>query len=162
MKTSNSYYMNEAITLAHQCLEDKLRSPFGCVVIHKNKIVGIGKEAIKVKSDPTAHAEIEAIRDASKNLKTIDLSECILFTSSEPCSMCLSAIHWSQIKTVYYSCSRKDVFSFGLPDSFELVEKRKNLNKDDLKKFEMTQIKSDKAIQVFKDWRARQKTKKCV
>ncbi len=160
MCTSHSHYMNEAVALAHECLEDKLRSPFGCVVVHKDKIVGIGKEAIKVKNDPTAHAEIEAIRDASQHLKTIDLSDCILFTSSEPCSMCLSAIHWSRIRTVYYSCSRKDVFSFGLPDAFELVEKRKNSSQNGLKTFEMTQIKNDKATQVFKDWRARQKTKK--
>ncbi len=158
MCKSNSCYMNEAVTLAHQCLEDKLRTPFGCVIVHKNEIVGVGKASIKVKNDPTAHAEIEAIRDASKKLKTIDLSDCILFTSSEPCSMCLSAIHWSQIKTVYYACSRKDVFSFGLPDAFELVEKRKNLNKDALKKFEMIQIKNEKAIEVFREWRSRQKT----
>jgi tRNA(Arg) A34 adenosine deaminase TadA len=149
--------MNEAIALAHECLEDKLRTPFGCVVVHKDKIVGIGKEAIKVKNDPTAHAEIEAIRDASQHLGTIDLSDCVLFTSSEPCSMCLSAIHWSKIQTVYYSCSRKDVFSFGLPDAFELVKKRKNLTK-----FEMIQIKNDKGIEVFEKWVSRQKIKKAI
>ncbi len=148
MNLSNLYYMNEAIVLAHECLNDQLRSPFGCIVVHKNKIVGIGKESVKIKNDPTAHAEIEAIRNASKNLNKTNLSDCILFTSSEPCSMCLSAIHWSKIKKVYYSCSRKDVFSFGLPDSFELVEKRKHL-----KEFEMIQIKDDKAIRIFKEWR---------
>ena len=148
--------MNEAIGLAHQCLEDESRSPFGSVIVHENKIVGIGQESIQVNYDPTAHAEIEAIRNASKNLKSADLSGCTLFTSSEPCSMCLSAIHWSNIKTVYYACSRKDVFSFGLPDSFELVEKRKNLNLDDFNRFKMIQIQDDKAIQVFKEWRARQ------
>jgi tRNA(Arg) A34 adenosine deaminase TadA len=149
--------MNEAIALAHECLEDKLRTPFGCVVVHKNKIVGVGKASVKVKNDPTAHAEIEAIRDASQHLGTIDLSDCVLFTSSEPCSMCLSAIHWSKIQTVYYSCSRKDVFSFGLPDAFELVKKRKNLTK-----FEMIQIKNDKGIEVFEKWVSRQKIKKAI
>ncbi|RCS26356.1 nucleoside deaminase [Polaribacter sp. WD7] len=154
---NKSYYISEAITLAHQCLEDKLRTPFGCVIVYNDKIVGKGKASTRIKNDPTAHAEIEAIRDASQNLKSTNLSGCTLFTSSEPCSMCLSAIHWSQIKMVYYSCSRKDVFDFGLPDAFELVEKRKNVNKSDFKKFEMVQIKNDKATQVFKDWLLKQK-----
>ncbi len=158
MHKSKFNYMNEAIILAQNCLDDKLRSPFGCVIVKDNKIIGTGKESIKVKNDPTAHAEIEAIRDASKNLKTINLSGCILYTSSEPCSMCLSAIHWAQIKTVYYACSREEVFDFGLPDKFKLIEKRKDLSKNE--NFKISQIKNEKAIQVFKDWRLRKKINK--
>jgi len=154
MKT-NSEYMDEAISLAESCLCDMQRSPFGTVIVKGDKIVGRGKESTRIKKDPTAHSEVEAVRDACKTLDTHNLKGCIMFSSSEPCSMCLAATLWAQIDTIYYACSRESVFEYGLPDRFTLVEKRKGSGVYDFK-FRTSQIKSERAEKVFRDWRVRQ------
>lgn len=157
MCKSKSDYINKALSIAHSCLNDNGRYPFGSIIVKDNKIVGIGKEASRVNNDPTAHSEIEAIRDACQNLKTTNLENCVIYTSSEPCSMCLSALFWSQINIVYYACSREDVFEFGFPDRFVLVEKRENLTKASFKKMQSHQINNDEGIQIFNDWKLRKK-----
>lgn len=84
------------------------QSPFGAVIVKAGKIVANSHNTVWKTCDPTAHAEVNAIREASKNLKSIDLSGCVMYTTCEPCPMCLSAIHWSKIETVYYGATIED------------------------------------------------------
>ena len=110
-------YMEKASSLAIHGIEEKQGGPFGAVIIDNNgNIVGEGNNRVLKNLDPTAHAEIVAIRDACKNLHTNDLSGCTLYTTCEPCPMCLSAIVWSNIKTYYFGCTRKDADSIGFRD----------------------------------------------
>lgn len=90
--------------------------PFGCVIVKNGTIVGRGHNTVIGDKDPTCHAEINAIRSACKKLKRFDLSDCELYTTCEPCPMCLSAIYWARIKKVYYACDRKDAKKIGFSD----------------------------------------------
>lgn len=155
MYKSKYDYINKAISIAHSCLNDDRRYPFGSIIVKDNKIVGIGKESARINNDPTAHSEIEAIRNACKNLKKSSLKNCVIYTSSEPCSMCLSALFWSQIDTVYYACSREDVFNFGFSDRFNLVEKREGFDETNFHKINLYQMENEKGLQIFNDWKLR-------
>ena len=110
-------YMEKACEIAIHGIEEKEGGPFGAVIVDSNgNIVGSGNNRVLKNLDPTAHAEIVAIRDACKNLHTNDLSGCILYTTCEPCPMCLSAIVWANIKTFYFGCNRKDAADIGFRD----------------------------------------------
>lgn len=101
-------YMQQAIEEAYEGINNKHGGPFGCVIVKDGKVIGKGHNRVLKNLDPTAHGEVEAIRDACKNLKTFNLDGCELYTTAEPCPMCLGAILWSNIKTVYYGCNKKD------------------------------------------------------
>lgn len=90
--------------------------PFGALIVKNDKIVSYGINDVTLKNDPTAHAEINAIRKAAKKLKTFDLKDCIIFSSCEPCPMCFSAIYWANIKKVYYLATRKEAAKYGFKD----------------------------------------------
>lgn len=109
-------FMDFANGLARQNILTNHGGPFGAVVVKDGYIVGVGNNRVVESNDPTAHAEVMAIRDACKNLKTYDLSGCILVTSCYPCPMCLSAIIWSNIKEVYYGNNQKDAADIGFRD----------------------------------------------
>lgn len=115
----NEEYMKITNELA---LENKVNhfkdgGPFGAIIVMDGKIVGRGKNSVLINNDPTAHAEVCAIRDASKNLGTHDLSGAILYTSTYPCPMCLSATIWANIKTIYYGNTKEDAADIGFRDS---------------------------------------------
>jgi len=150
----NKKYISQAIAIAQDCLLDAKRYPFGSIVVKDDKVVGVGMEATRVKHDPTAHSEILAIRDACKKLGTSNLKDCVMYSSSEPCTMCLSAIMWAKIETVYFACSREDVYHFGFPDKFKLVKKRV-----DSQEIKMHYIKCEAGHKVFEDWRIRNNKK---
>src|ERR1700742_4097426 len=99
---SNEAYMREAIKLAEDGMKANRGGPFGCVVVRRGEIVGRGENRVTSTNDPTAHAEVTAIRDACSRLKTFNLAECELYTSCEPCPMCLAAIYWARIPSIYY------------------------------------------------------------
>ncbi|MCM1244416.1 MAG: nucleoside deaminase [Roseburia sp.] len=109
-------YMNEALKEAYTGIENNHGGPFGSVIVKDEKIVGRGHNRVLCKKDPTCHGEMEAIRDACRNLGTHDLSGCELYTTAEPCPMCLGAILWANIKTVYYGCNRMDTDTIGFRD----------------------------------------------
>lgn len=109
-------FMDEAIKEAYNGIEHHHGGPFGAVVVKGETIVGRGHNRVLSKKDPTCHGEIEAIRDACTNLDTFDLSDCTIYTTAEPCPMCLGAILWANIKTVYYGCNRSDTDSIGFRD----------------------------------------------
>jgi tRNA(Arg) A34 adenosine deaminase TadA len=101
-------FMREAIELSRKGSENGKGGPFGAVIVKANQIVGRGFNQISSSHDPTAHAEVVAIRDACRNLNTFHLQDCTIFTSCEPCPMCLGAIYWGKIKPIYYANTRKD------------------------------------------------------
>ena len=111
-------YMKLADELAMDNLKTKVGGPFGAVIVKDGEIVGRGSNHVLANNDPTAHAEVTAIRDACSNLGTYDLSGCELFTSCYPCPMCLSAIIWANIKTVYYGNTKEDAADIGFRDDF--------------------------------------------
>lgn len=113
--------MNKFLEIAKNSAQGGMRKneggPFGAVITSKDgEIIAIGNNQVLKQKDPTAHAEIVAIREACKKLNTYDLSKCILYTSCEPCPMCLSAIIWANIKTVYYGCTKEDAGEIGFRD----------------------------------------------
>ena len=106
-------FMKEALSEAYNGIENRHGGPFGTVIVKDGKIVGRGHNKVLLKRDPTCHGEMEAIRDACKNLDTFDLSGCELYTTAEPCPMCLGAILWANIKKVYFGCTQKDTAEIG-------------------------------------------------
>jgi tRNA(Arg) A34 adenosine deaminase TadA len=115
---SNATYMREAVQLAEQGMRSGRGGPFGCVVARRGEIVGRGSNRVTSTNDPTAHAEVVAIRDACTALQTFQLTDCELYTSCEPCPMCLSAIYWARIPQVYYGNTRADAAAIGFDDEF--------------------------------------------
>ena len=109
-------YMQMADELSKQNLLTNAGGPFGAVVVKNGVVVGVGNNQVLKNNDPTAHAEVTAIRDACKNLNTYDLTDCELYTSCYPCPMCLSAIIWANIKTVYYGNTKEDAADVGFRD----------------------------------------------
>lgn len=110
--------MKKAINKARETMLKDYGGPFGAVIVKDNKIIAISSNTILKDNDPTAHAEINVIREACKKLKTYDLTGCILYATGYPCPMCLSAIIWSNIKDVYYGTNLKDAEKIGFRDEF--------------------------------------------
>jgi tRNA(Arg) A34 adenosine deaminase TadA len=111
-------FMRQAIRLADQGMRSNRGGPFGCVVVRKGRVVAKGSNRVTSTNDPTAHAEVTAIRDACARLKTFKLADCELYTSCEPCPMCLAAIYWAHIPVVYYGNTRHDAARIGFDDEF--------------------------------------------
>lgn len=144
-------YKQEFMALAAQEADSNLQTneggPFGAVVIKDGEIIGRGHNRVFINHDPTCHAEIEAIRDACRNLNTHDLTGCTLYTSCYPCPMCLSAIIWANIKKVYYGNTAKDAADIGFRDDF--IYKFIENNCKDGKVLELTQNDRDITIKTF-------------
>ena len=141
-------YMDIAIDLSNKNLKKKYGGPFGACIVKNGKIVGKGINRVIKDNDPTAHAEIIAIRNACKKLKTHDLSDCEIYTSCYPCPMCLSAIIWSNIKKVYYCNTKEDAEKIGFRDNFIYEYLEKN-NKELL---ELKTIEKTEALEIFKKY----------
>ena len=139
-------YMKVAKSLADDNLVTNAGGPFGACVVKNGKIIGKGSNHVLKNNDPTAHAEIMAIRDACKNTNSYDLSGCEIYTSCFPCPMCLSAIIWSNIKKVYYGNTKEDAANIGFRDDF-IYEYIKNNNKSDL--LDLKCIDRDETIKSF-------------
>jgi len=124
--------------------------PFGCIItdLEYNEIA-TGHNKVTELNDPTAHAEIVAIRNACSKLNTFNLSNCRLFTSCEPCPMCLSAIYWSRIENIVYANTRSDAKNIGFDDEFIYDELKKDIEE---RKIQLKQIKCEKALESFNLW----------
>jgi tRNA(Arg) A34 adenosine deaminase TadA len=123
--------------------------PFGAVVVKADRIVGRGCNQVTSTNDPTAHAEIVAIRDACKGLKTFQLDGCDLYTSCEPCPMCLSAIYWARLRCVFYANTRKDAASIAFDDDFIYREVALPIRR---RKIPMRQLLRAEALKAFVEW----------
>ena len=142
-------YMQEAIELSEEGMNNNEGGPFGCVIVKDGVIVGRGNNKVISNNDPTAHAEMVAIREACKNLKTFQLDGCELYTSCEPCPMCLGAIYWARPKIIYYANSRDDAKLAGFDDS--MIYQEMNCDLKD-RKIPMVQISKVSAKEVFEKW----------
>jgi tRNA(Arg) A34 adenosine deaminase TadA len=145
----NEDFMREAIRLSIQMMRRGKGGPFGAVVVQGKKIVGRGSNQVTSINDPTAHAEIVAIRDACKRLKTFSLEDCDLYTSCEPCPMCLSAIYWSRIANVFYGNNRKDAAKIAFDDDEIYREVALPIRK---RKLVMKPLLRSEALVAFKEW----------
>ena len=123
--------------------------PFGCVIVKDDKIIAEGSNKVTFSNDPTAHAEIVAIREACKKLNTFNLSSCDLYASCEPCPMCLSAIYWSHIDSIFYANTREDAKKINFDDSLIYSEISK---KNEDRKIPIKQILRDEALKAFEIW----------
>ena len=148
--------MREAIKEAESNLLTDEGGPFGAIVVKEGKIVGKGHNRVLKNNDPTCHAEIEAIREACRNLGTYDLAGCELYASSYPCPMCLGAIIWANIKKVYYANSAEDAGAIGFRDDYiyDFIEGKCK----DKQVLELDQLGSEEAIETFKRYQSANKT----
>jgi guanine deaminase len=145
-------FMKRAIELSRTHMQNGAGGPFGAVVVKDGQIIGEGWNKVTSTNDPTAHAEVSAIRDACKNINHFDLSGAEIYTSCEPCPMCLAAIYWSRLEKIYYGNTRQDAAAIQFDDDFLYQEVAKDL-KD--RKIPMTQCEHAAAIQVFQEWSAK-------
>jgi len=145
---NSNFFMQKAIDLSINNIHNN-GGPFGCVIVKNNKIISEGVNSVTQNNDPTAHAEIVAIRSACKILNTFDLSGCELYTSCEPCPMCLSAIYWSHIDFVYYGNSRENAAEIEFDDKFIYDEMKKEINQ---RKIPLKQVLKEEAIKAFNLW----------
>ena len=141
-------FMSRAIELSIESVKSG-GGPFGSVIIKNNEIISEGMNRVTKNNDPTAHGEIVAIRNACKNLNDFSLKGCELYTSCEPCPMCLSAIYWSRIDKIYYGNTRDDAKKIDFDDSLIYSELTKKIKE---RKIPTTQLMRDEALHGFKLW----------
>ena len=146
-------YMKIAKELSEENLKTNVGGPFGACIVKKGKIIGKGSNNVLSNNDPTAHAEIVAIREACKNINSYDLSDCELYANCYPCPMCLSAIIWSNIKKVYYGNTKEDAESIGFRDDFiySYIKKIEN-NSNDKNILDLECIDKDETIKAFNEF----------
>ncbi|RIW17285.1 nucleoside deaminase [Algoriphagus lacus] len=157
MTESQKNFMLQAIELAKEGMLAGNGGPFGCVIVKDGKIIGKGSNMVLKTNDPTAHAEVVAIREACKNLDNFQLDGCEVYTSCEPCPMCLGAIFWARPARVFYACTKEDAADAGFDDDFiyqEIEVKPSDrkipmipfLREESLKAFELWKEKGDKTL----------------
>ena len=146
--TSKNNFMLRAIELSIKSANDT-GGPFGCVIVKDDKIIGEGSNKVTFSKDPTAHAEIVAIRAACKKINTFNLSGCDLYASCEPCPMCLSAIYWARVDNIYYANTRNDAKRINFDDSLIYSEISK---KNEDRKIPIKQMLRDEALKAFEIW----------
>lgn len=142
----NNEFMEEAIRLSS--LQDR-GGPFGAVIVKEGMIIGSGRNEVLITNDPTAHAEMVAIRNACKNMSDFKLTGCTLYTSCEPCPMCLSACYWSGIESIYYGCTRADAAAIGFDDEFIYDEIKQPI---ETRKIPLFSLQRKEALKAFESW----------
>ena len=141
-------FMKRAIELSIESV-NRGGGPFGSIIVKDNNIVAEGSNKVTLTNDPTAHGEIVAIREACKKLNNFSLNDCELYSTCEPCPMCLSAIYWARIDKIYYANTRKDAQKIDFDDSLIYSELQKNINK---RKIPMIQLMRKEALVAFELW----------
>mgnify|MGYP006362995359 FL=1 len=148
--TKEEKFMQEAIALSQKGVQNDEGGPFGCIIVKDDKIVGRGNNKVTSTNDPTAHAEVVAIRDTCKNLGTFQLDECEVYTSCEPCPMCLGAIYWARPKVIYYANNRQDAAEIGFDDSMIYDEISADIKH---RKIPIIPLLRKEAIKIFTEWK---------
>jgi tRNA(Arg) A34 adenosine deaminase TadA len=141
-------FMRQAIALSLKSVESG-GGPFGAVIVKNGEVIATGSNCVTLHNDPTAHAEVSAIRSAAAALKTFDLSGCVIYSSCEPCPMCLGAIYWARIDKLYYGNTKADACQIGFDDSFIYDELDLSPEK---RRLQMEQLLSHEAIKAFEEW----------
>ena len=149
MTEEDKKFMRRAISLAQEGMNTNAGGPFGAVVVRNGEIIAEGYNKVTSTNDPTAHAEVTAIRKACQNLKSFQLDDCILYTSCEPCPMCLGAIYWARFKKVYYALEQTDAATIGFDDEFIYQEIDKKPQQRTIK---FQPLLREEALPVFQEW----------
>ncbi|HOY12938.1 MAG TPA: nucleoside deaminase [Saprospiraceae bacterium] len=147
--TQDKKFIARAITLAQIGVNANAGGPFGAVIVKNGVVIAEAHNEVLQTNDPTAHAEVTAIRRACQSLQSFQLDDCILYTSCEPCPMCLGAIYWARPKKVFYACSKKDAAAVGFDDDF--IYQELDLNTED-RSIPMVHIHDEEAMKPFKLW----------
>ncbi len=147
----NPEFLRRAIALATENVLAARGGPFGAVIVRDGRIVGEGANSVTATYDPTAHGEVNAIRDACRTLGTFTLAGCELYTSCEPCPMCLAASYWARLDAIYYGCSAADAARAGFDDAFLYAEFRKE---QPARTLPAQQLLPDEAWSSFDAWSA--------
>jgi len=142
-------FMEQAIRLAQEGMDAGTGGPFGAVVVRQGQVIGQGQNRVLADGDPTAHAEIVAIREACAHLGHFQLEDCTLYTSCEPCPMCLGAIYWARPARLVYACGREDASAIGFDDRFIYDEMGKQQSD---RRIPTRQLLRGKAWQVMQAW----------
>lgn len=145
-------WMREAISLGREGMRANEGGPFGAVVVCAGKIVGRGCNKVTSTCDPTAHAEMLAIRQACHSLGRFELRGCELYASCEPCPMCLAAIYWARLERVFYACNRQDAAAIGFDDAFIYEQLPLDIT---ARALPMEQVSREESLALFRDWSAR-------
>ena len=146
---SHSLFMQKAVDYAIEGMGKNDGGPFGCVIVKDGEIIGKGNNRVTSTNDPTAHAEVTAIRDACKNLNTFQLEGCVIYTSCEPCPMCLGAIYWARPEKVFFGSNKSDAANIGFDDAFIYKELPLPFDK---RSIPFKQLDRNYALKPFKLW----------
>ncbi len=149
MAGNHSYFMLRAIELARQGMESNSGGPFGAVVVKAGEIIGEGSNLVTSTNDPTAHAEIVAVRNACQKLGTFQLDGSVIYTSCEPCPMCLAAIYWARPERIFFGCTREDAARINFDDDFLYGELNKPIKERELP---MSSLMREESLKVFQNW----------
>jgi len=149
MTEKDKDFMRRAIVLAQNGIDSNAGGPFGAVVVKDDKIIAEGCNRVTSTNDPTAHAEVVAIRNACRKLNSFQLDDCSIYTSCEPCPMCLGAIYWARPKQVFFAATRRDAAIIGFDDQFIYEEIAKDFDGRQLK---IVNLMRDEALIVFQNW----------
>jgi len=151
MEDQNNHekFMRIAIEYSEKNVQESLGGPFGAVVVRDGEIIAASGNKVTSSNDPTAHAEVSAIRLACEKLKTFDLKGCVIYTSCEPCPMCLSAIYWARLDQVYYANTKVDAAEIGFDDKFIYDELDKPM---EARALPIVQMMRDEALNAFRLW----------
>jgi len=141
--------MRDAIELSLRNIREGKGGPFAALIVRETTVIARGTNLVTSTNDPTAHAEIVAIREACRVLGTFQLTDCVLYTSCEPCPMCLGAIYWARPKAVYFANTRSDAASIGFDDEFLYHELTVPFSR---RKIPISQVLRDEALEVFREW----------
>jgi len=147
---NHEHFMQKAIELAIQNVKNGTGGPFGAIIVKDSKIIAQGSNQVTSTNDPTAHAEIVAIRNACKALNGFQLTDCIVYSSCEPCPMCLGALFWARPRSIYFAGTKDDAAAIGFDDSF--IYNQLPL-KPEKRNIPCTQIMRDAALEAFKLWK---------
>ena len=149
MDSKNELFMQRAFEMAMKGMESNAGGPFGCVIVKDGKIIAEAHNEVTSSNDPTAHAEVTAIRRACKELNEFQLQECIIYTSCEPCPMCLGAIYWARPAKVYYACTKNDAANINFDDQF--IYRELDINLRD-RKIPFHELSREEGLKVFEQW----------
>src|SRR3972149_6715410 len=149
MTTPNLSFMRETIDLSRRNIREGKGGPFAALVVKGNTVIARGTNLVTSTNDPTAHAEIVAIREACRAIGSFQLADCVLYTSCEPCPMCLGAIYWARPKAVFFANTRGDAASIGFDDEFLYHELTVPFSG---RKIPITQLMRNEAFDVFREW----------
>ena len=149
MNNEQQHFMREAIRISIDNVRSGKGGPFAAIVVKDGKIISLGTNLVTSTNDPTAHAEIVAIREACKELNTFQLKGCEIYTSCEPCPMCLGAIYWARPEKVFFGSTKQDAADIGFDDSFIYNEFSKAVS---ARRIPMEQLLPEEAIAAFNEW----------